>query len=128
MARPPVPVVRVGVGDPLQIIFPPVEVPADVEVPAFKTTADDEVFVVAMLLATVRSPELVVIEIVPVLLKPEYAEPLVIDPIVKAPLLRTAIEPIEAPDAIVPIEFAEVLKVNVPAPIKRALVAVIAPL
>ena len=113
MARPPVPVVKVGIDVPLQIILPPVEVPAEVEVPAFKTTADKEVFVVAILLATVRSPELVVIEIVPVLLKPEYVEPLVIiDPIVIAPLFKTVIEPIDAPDAIVPIEFAEVLKVK----------------
>jgi hypothetical protein len=52
----------------------------------------------------------------------------VIEPIFKTPLFRTAMEPTNGAVAIVPIEFGDVLKVNVPDPINRALVAPIAPL
>ena len=61
---PPSPMVIVG--DPTRMMSPPPEVPAAVETPAFKVTAEMDVLVVLMLSLKVRSPDNVLIETSPV--------------------------------------------------------------
>ena len=119
---PPDPVVTEGVPD--TSISPPVVVPMAVVFPAFKVTAEEEVFVVVTFCESVKLPVPVSTRTVPEAIIPL---PLPTVPITKPPLASKKFkEPNGAgllPPARVPILLFKLARVNVPVPINCKLAA-----
>ena len=124
-AMPPVPMVMVGVGEPLTMMFPSVLVPAMALRPAFKVTAVEVALVVLMLSLKVRSPVAVSIKT-----SPDDQIPVgLTEPMVTALLSRYEIEAALADDvpAAIVLTLLEVfVSVNDPVPIMARPLPVIA--